>query len=264
MPLDIVDLRSFYGSPLGAVARDLILRSVRQRWEHVNGLALMGLGYATPYLGPFTEQAQRTLAFMPARQGVVNWPSTGLSASALVQPADLPLRNQSLDRIIVAHALEVSGDPAALLTELWRVLAPGGRLIVIAPNRASIWARLDTTPFGHGQPFSRSQLTELMREALFTPVHWGEALYVPPVRRRLLLRTAKFWDRIGAGLGLPFAGVHVIEATKEVWRPVPARRFARVLAMAEPALVPSGVRGFAGAAETPPVPPAGSTPTTAR
>jgi SAM-dependent methyltransferase len=229
MSIDIVDLRSFYASPLGGVTRDLLLAAIRKRWSHMQGYVVMGLGYATPYLGPFREEAVRSLALMPAAQGVVNWPSTGLSSSALVDADDLPLRDGSVDRIILAHALEMARQPADLMAEMWRVLSPGGRIIIVTPNRAGLWARMDVTPFGHGQPFSRGQLTSLMRQALFTPVHWDEALYVPPVKRRIFLRSAKVWDRVGRTLGLPFAGVHVIEATKQVFRPAVVKRGARVM-----------------------------------
>ncbi len=239
MSIDIVDLRSFYAGALGTVTRDLLVSAIASRWPAMNGSVVLGLGYATPYLGFYREQSARCLAFMPAAQGVVNWPSTGLSASALVDADQLPLRDGAVDRVIVAHCLEMAHQPAAVLSEIWRVLSPGGRLIVIAPNRAGLWARMDGTPFGHGQPFSRNQITNLMRQALLTPVYWGEALYVPPVRRRLTLSSAKIWDRVGRALGLPFAGVHVIEATKQVFRPVMARRTARALREAEPVLVPA-------------------------
>jgi hypothetical protein len=57
----------------------------------------------------------------------------------------------------------------------------------------------------------------------------------------LLLKTARVWDSVGRALGLPFAGVHVIEATKQVFRPAMVKRGARVtIPDAEPALVPSG------------------------
>jgi SAM-dependent methyltransferase len=240
MAIDIVDLRSFYASPLGEVARELILAAIRQRWSDLHGLAVMGLGYATPYLGPFRDHAGRTIAFMPAAQGVVNWPSSGLSSSALADTSSLPLRDGAVDRIIVAHALEVAESPREVLAELWRVLSPGGRIIAIAPNRAGLWARMDGTPFGHGQPFSRGQLLSLFRDALFTPVHWGEALYVPPVRRRILLKSARGVDRAAAAMGLPFAGVHVIEATKQVWRPALARKASRGLLIQQPAIATAG------------------------
>ena len=45
--------------------------------------------------------------------------------------------------------------------------------------------------------------------------------------RNWFLRTAVAWERAGASLSLPFAGVHVVEATKQVYKPVAARKRAR-------------------------------------
>ena len=93
------------------------------------------------------------------------------------------------------------------------------------PNRRGLWARTDTTPFGYGRPYSRAQITAILRETWFTPDGWGEALYVPPIARRMVLAHG---GRLGADGAddrrLPFAGVHIVEATKQVYRAIPARR----------------------------------------
>jgi SAM-dependent methyltransferase len=238
MSVDITDLRAFYASPLGGVTRRLVGRAIDRFWGPLTGLRVLGLGYATPYLATVRPECERALAFMPASQGVVNWPGTGASASALVDPLMMPLPDASIDRVLVVHALETVESPAELLHELWRILTPGGRVIVVAPNRRGLWARMDTTPFGHGQPFSRSQLKALMRQTLFSPEGWAETLYVPPLRNRFLLRTALAWERVGNGFSLPFAGLHVVEATKQLYRAVairPARRAGRFA----PVLVPA-------------------------
>jgi len=193
MSLDVVDLRNFYSQGLGVVARRFIGRGIRSHWRDLHGLRLAGIGYATPYLGLFREEAERCLAFMPA-----------------------------------------------LLRESWRVLSPNGRLLAVIPNRRGLWARTDTTPFGYGRPYSRAQITNILRETWFTPNGWGEALYVPPVARGWFLRTAVAWERAGATISAPFAGVHIVEATKQVYRAIPARREKRQLVPAlEPALAPS-------------------------
>ena len=238
MSVDVTDLRAFYRSPLGQVARRLVSGAISRFWEP-QGLRVLGLGYATPYLSAVREPSERTLAFMPAAQGVVNWPVTGLSASALVDPVMMPLPDASIDRVLAVHALEAVESPAELLHEVWRILAPGGRLIVVTPNRRGLWARIDTTPFGQGRPYSRSQITHLLRETWFTPAGWGEALYVPPIARNWFLRSAVAWERTGATLSAPFAGVHIVEATKQVYRAIPARREKRRLVPAlEPVLAP--------------------------
>jgi SAM-dependent methyltransferase len=227
MPLDILDLRSFYDSGLGRVASRFIGRAIRARFDSSIGQSVMGVGYATPYLDLFRGEALRTLAFMPAAQGVVNWPPIGLSASALVEPSMMPLPDSCVDRIIVVHALEIVDHPRELLDEIWRILTPGGRMMVVVPRRAGLWARLDTTPFGYGQPYSRSQLRELMRDALFLPTFWTEALYTPPFEKGIFLRSAALFERIGAKLALPGAGITIVEATKQLYRPVGLRRLAR-------------------------------------
>jgi SAM-dependent methyltransferase len=240
MSIDVVDLRDFYVQRLGAVARHLVGRAVRRRWEDSRGQRVLGIGYATPYLGLFREEAERTLAFMPAAQGVVKWPSAKPALSALVDEFELPLPDAAVDRVLLVHSLEMSNDPTALLREIWRVLASGGRLLAVVPNRRGLWARMDTTPFGHGRPYSRTQIMNLLREAWFTPVDWSEALFVPPIQGGWFLRSAVAWERVGAVVSSPFAGVHIVEATKQVYRAIPAKREKRRLVPAlQPALAPS-------------------------
>ena len=239
MALDIVDLRSFYASALGRVTRRLIGRILRERWGACVGQAILGVGYATPYLNVFRGEAIRTLAFMPAEQGVVNWPEEGVTSSALVDTTMLPLPDSCMDRVLVIHALELSETPRDLFAEIWRILTPGGRVVIVTPNRRGVWAQLESTPFGQGQPYSRGQLQALLRECLFSPVHEAHALYGPPFARPFFLRFAGAIERLGARLALPGAGVHVIEATKQLYRPIPLRHGARrALARIKPALAP--------------------------
>lgn len=227
MSPDVVELRRFYESPQGELARRRIGSIVRDRFSNCVGYSVLGLGYAPPYLGGFRDEAVRVLAFMPAQQGVVHWPALGASAAALVDVAATPLPDSSIDRAIVIHGLETTEHPRDLLAEIWRVLAPSGRVLIVAPSRSGLWARLDRTPFGYGQPFSRSQLRDLMRETLFEPTHWSETLYTPPFRSRTLLRMSGLFEAVGGFFGLPGAGVLVVEAMKQLYRPVPATQRAQ-------------------------------------
>ncbi|TAK47441.1 MAG: class I SAM-dependent methyltransferase [Xanthobacteraceae bacterium] len=240
MSIDVIDLRNFYSHRLGMVARRLIGRGIRAHWPDAARLRVVGVGYSTPYLGLFRESAERCLAFMPAAQGVLKWPTARPTLSALVDEYDLPLADSSIDRVLLIHALEVADDPAGLLREVWRVLAPSGRVLAVIPNRRGLWARADSTPFGHGRPYSRSQVTDLLRVAWFTPASWSEVLYVPPVRAAWILRAAMAWERTGSAVSAPFSGVHIVEATKQVYRAIPARRErTRLIPALEPALAPS-------------------------
>ncbi|MDP2354708.1 MAG: class I SAM-dependent methyltransferase [Beijerinckiaceae bacterium] len=236
MSIDVIDLRSFYASPLGAVAQRFIGGAIDKQWTSCVGQSVLGIGFAIPYIETLRKDTVRTLAFMPAEQGVVNWPSNGLSASALVDVTALPLPDSCIDRVLVVHALEMADQPEEFLSEVWRVLAPGGRMMLVAPNRAGVWARFDSTPFGHGRPYSASQLRSLLRDTLFSPVHWGEALYAPPFTRPYLLRSAPAFEAVGKKMSLPGAGVHIIEATKQLYRPALAARSRRRAFKLQPAV----------------------------
>jgi SAM-dependent methyltransferase len=239
MYLDIVDLRAFYAEKLGIVARRLIAIRLRRHWPSIAGERLLGIGYATPYLSAFASEAERSLAFMPAAQGVSNWPTDGPNAAALIDDDALPLPDASIDRVLAVHSLEMAANPREQLRELWRVLAPGGRIIIVVPNRRGIWARLETTPFGYGRPFGRGQLTALLRDCLFSPLGWSEALAVPPIGRRPWLRTGTTWERFGTILWPGFAGVIIVEATKQLYQGIPARTRGHVRRPAfQPALIP--------------------------
>ncbi len=115
-----------------------------------------------------------------------------------------------------------------MLREVWRILSDGGRLIVVVPNRRSLWAQLERTPFGHGRPFSVRQITRLLRDAMFTPLRTEGALVLPPFRSRFMLAWAPAWDRAARWLGF-LAGVTLTEASKTVYaaQAVPARALRR-------------------------------------
>tara|TARA_R110002110_G_scaffold5945_16_gene30083 strand:+ start:1423 stop:2175 length:753 start_codon:yes stop_codon:yes gene_type:complete len=236
MHMDVIDLRDFYGRPLGRVARRHISRRIQHVWPDVRGLNVLGLGFATPYLAPFMGQASRVIGLMPARQGVMQWPADGKCLTGLVDERELPLDDESMDRVLVVHGLEASETMRGMLRQIWRVLAPGGRIIIVVPNRRGLWARREATPFGHGQPFSRGQLTQLLRESLFSPSGWEAALFAPPFDWRPLLRSAAAWERVGNILWPRFSGVIMVEATKQIYAatPLPSTRkvVSRVRAIA--------------------------------
>jgi ubiquinone/menaquinone biosynthesis C-methylase UbiE len=168
----------------------------------------------------------------------------------LADETALPLPDRSMDRVLVVHALECTEQMRPMLREIWRVLADGGRLIVIAPNRTGLWAQLERTPFATGHPYSAGQLNRLLRNTMFTPMQTARALYVPPVKSRTVLRAAPAIEQVGERLLPRFAGVVMVEAAKQIYaatglipaEPVPLRSKLRVVG-------PSAARGPADTSE---------------
>jgi len=241
---DVVDLREFYQTSLGQLALRLIKRRIREFWPDLTGQSVLGIGYATPYLRPFIGEADRTIAVMPSTQGVVFWPPEGPGLVTLSDEASLPFDDLTFDRVLVVHALEATEHSRQMLREIWRVMAGGGRLMIVAANRSGLWSMTERTPFGHGSPYSVSQLNQMLRDNLFVPERSAKALYIPPVRSRFMLSTAPAWERMGSRWFSTFAGVTMVEATKQIYAvsgpaAAPARRR---LAFPRPVAEPKGMR----------------------
>jgi SAM-dependent methyltransferase len=213
-------LSAFYDEPLGLVTRRALVRRLRMMWPDLRGLRILGYGFAVPFLRPMLLEAERAVALVPSPQVAVSWPADR-ALVALAEEDALPFADAMFDRVVMVHGLELAESSRPLLRQIWRVLAPDGRLIVVAPNRASPWALVERSPFGHGRPFSRSQLGALLQEAMFVPEQWDSALYFPPLKSRRLLRSGQGWERAGRRLWPAFAGVHLVEASKSMYALAP-------------------------------------------
>jgi SAM-dependent methyltransferase len=231
MQLDAGNLVDYYESTVGQAARRMIFRRLKLLWPECKGLRVLGYGFAVPYLKPFLGEAERVVALMPAQTGVVAWPA-GRPLTVLGEECALPFADAVFDRILVVHGLEGADAVRVLLRQLWRVLAPEGRLLIVAPNRASLWAQVEASPFACGRPFHKGELAALLRDTLFEPLQWDRALYMPPFSGRKLARTSAGWERLGRRLLPGVAGVHLVEAGKSLYGVAPSRKFKR----AEPTL----------------------------
>ncbi len=244
MHLDVHELRSFYLTPMGRTVRQLISARIRETWPDVKGRRVVGVGHTTPFLRPFIGEAERVIAVMPAAEGVLHWPREGPNRTLLAYDQHLPLPDASVDCLLVVHALEATDNVPALLRELWRVLVPSGRLLVVVAHRSGLWARTDTTPFGIGRPFSRGQLSRLAEDSMFA-VHGVEPLlFTPPTAGRLFMGSARTWERIGRKTLPQVAGAIALDAQKRMsmgilsgCRRQPARILAPVIAPGRAAVV---------------------------
>jgi len=235
MHLDVVDLIEFYAEPLGQVTRRFVRRQIRTCWPDLGGQRLLGFGYATPFLRPFLSEAERVVAAMPATQGVTHWPLGQRGLTALVEDNMLPFADALFDRVLVVHGLEGSDSARGLMAEIWRVLAPEGRVLVVSPNRESLWARSERTPFGQGLPFSKGQLSRLLEHHHFEVCTHARALFLPPYRLRAVLAASQAWEQAGARLWPRFSGVIMIEARKRLHGVTQVRRLKVPVRRALPA-----------------------------
>ncbi|GJL96782.1 MAG: methyltransferase type 11 [Hyphobacterium sp.] len=229
MRSDALQIDRFYQTDQGIAARAMILRRLTALWPDLRDMDVLGIGYPPPLLEALGATARRCLAFMPADQGAVRWPAGQASRTVLGDELHLPFPEAMFDRIVLVHALEDSQSPAHLLRELWRILAPQGRLALIVPNRAGLWARVESTPLGHGRPFSKRQLTQLLDDAALAPTAWTRALYAPPWKWACRENRALGWEEAGEKFWPHLGGLIMAEAIKNTGALTPRRaRPARV------------------------------------
>ena len=226
MHAEVHGLDGFYASPTGIVAKRLLRSRLRLVWPELAGCDVLGLGHAGPYLRLWRRRAARLVSAAPAQvagpAGMVPWPPDGPCAATVVEEERLPFPDLSFDNVLVVHGLEHAGHAGRLLREIWRVLRDEGRLLVLAPNRRSIWAHLERTPLGHGQPYSAGQLARLLDRGLFHVERRDCALFIPPFRARVLLGGAGVWEAAGRTVVPQLAGITMIEARKQTFGALPA------------------------------------------
>lgn len=178
---DVIQLRDFYEGELGQSVSNSISRRINNIWDNTNGMRVLGIGFATPYLDKTCSSAERKIAAMPAAMGVIHWPSQDESTTILGDETSLPFPDCFFDRVIIVHSLESTGNEKAMLRELWRITAVGGKVISIVPNRLGIWAMLDgSSPFGRGAPYTIPQIFKVYSDNMFTPKSVEGALFSLP------------------------------------------------------------------------------------
>lgn len=221
MHLDVVALKRFYyRTRLGRVAQSALREQLVRFWPHVQGQTVVGFGFAAPVLRPYLNEARRVISLMPGPQGVMHWPEGQPNHSVLTAETAWPLLTGTVDRLVVLHGLETSETGGPLLDEIWRVLAPGGRVVFVVPNRSGLWARSDKTPFGYGRPYSIGQLEAQLKKHRFSPGNRAAVLFAPPRQSRFWLKVAPFAERLGQQLSRgPAGGVLLLEASKRVYAP---------------------------------------------
>jgi len=239
---NVVTLRQFYSSALGQLSKTGLTRAIRARWPELNGDLLVGIGYANPFLRSYLREeedgAMWLIPIMPAAQGAICWPHHQYNRALLSDELRLPVANNVANRLLLVHALENTGHVAQMVEECWRVLCPGGRMLVVVPNRRGLWASSPHTPFSYGHPYSVTQLREaLCPPERFTHIDTSYALHFMPHPHGLWRRLAMPLQAVGHYLFGGFGGVIVMEVEKQIYAGIkePRKKLAP-----QPVFVPVG------------------------
>ncbi|MCX7343780.1 MAG: methyltransferase domain-containing protein [Proteobacteria bacterium] len=223
MSIDVVDLKEFYQS---STANDItpifqeILKKLRV--SNKNSRCLF-VGFGAPY----ADQNKSEFLLMPAHIGVLAWPDSKNNRTLLAYEDEWPFADHMFDEIIVLHGLEYAQNAGKLFEECYRSLLPEGRLIVIVPNRRSIWVRSDKTPLGFGQPYTLTQLSKILKKYDFIPIDVARGLYSLPSKKSFYNIWSWFFELIASRALQKFSGLVGVVAIKRVYAGIPVRKSSK-------------------------------------
>ena len=174
---------------------------------------------------------------IPYRFTVALEPGAALAAD----PLQLPLASQSMDLVVLPHALESHLDAHSVLREAERVLRPEGQVVISGFNNASLWGlRRWFSGRRAGSPWD-ARFIGLLRlkdwlQLLSFDLNGGRfGCYAPPFERARWRERFAFMEHAGARWWPILGGVYVVRAVKRVhgmrlitpaWRRERARRRA--------------------------------------
>lgn len=213
-------LRDWYRRPTG----QMLLDAVERQFERL--LPRM-FGYHAAFVGePWA--AERLLAPTHIRHRAVLGPSPGDGASVCARPESLPFEADSVDLVVLFHALELSPDPHAVLREVHRVLIPNGHLILVAFNPYSSWGLARVLRRGRYAPwqghyYGPRRLKDWLLLLGLDLVDARSLFFRPPLQGSRLQQRLRFLERALPRV-LPFAGaVNLLVAGKRVLPLTPTR-----------------------------------------
>ena len=156
---------------------------------------------------------------------------------AVADSEQLPLATDSVDAVLLYHALDFAGDSHRLLREAHQVLRPGGKMLIVGFNPYSSWGlwrlfrRRAGIPWG-GRFIAPVRIADWLRllDLQVDSIRYG--LHFFPLRWKPLLRFARSWERLGQKVNSPLGGAYIILCVNQVrpvtpimkrWLPLPAR-----------------------------------------
>lgn len=238
----VAELKAFYTTQKGKLVQAFIAKQIKAVCTNIKDSQVVGLGFALPYLGSFLAKDKKNYvaAAMPYSSGVIHWPPERRNRTLISDESELPFPDESVDLMVVVHVLEYSSEVREMMREIWRVLHPGGKLIVIVPNRQGIWAHIEGSPFSHGQPYSCIQLSNLLKDSMFVPLSWRTILFAWPSNWHLVLRLTSLFEWMGRLLFPMLGGIVMIEAEKQIYSMSDKTRMRKKLRSVIPARTSSG------------------------
>lgn len=154
---------------------------------------VLDVGCGTGANGPVLAEGGRFavgLDFSPIPLGLDGTGSRGHAARLRGDAGRLPFATASFDLVVALDVLEHLDDDAAAARELFRVLRPGGALVIFVPALRLLWGLQDDVSH-HRRRYGRGQLRQVIAGAGFQVqrlTFFNTLLFPPILAARLAMR----------------------------------------------------------------------------
>ncbi|MEY4643058.1 MAG: hypothetical protein RLZZ227_3052 [Pseudomonadota bacterium] len=242
-PEAYADMTAWFETPLGqhllATERNLLDHMLVRRF----GYHLLQLGCADLQLHDKSPMGHK-FSFRP-------WQGAGKGHAAIADLESIPLASESVDLVLLHHALDFSPYQHQLLREVERVLIAGGHVVIVGFNPLSTWGLRNKLQFfrrtrkapWHASMLGTLRLTDWLKLLDFQVEQVRYGMYSLPVNSDRIARYAGLLDPLAARLNWPTGGIYVISARKQVlpltpvqtrWRRMPVHGLGLPLPMPMP------------------------------
>jgi len=202
-------LSGWFTTPLGRYLRERELAYFDRTVADIFGFHALQVGLPEmPCLAQSRMTSRWTLDYDPP-------------ADIAADPHGLPFGENSLDLVVIPHALEFTDDPHLILREAYRVVRPEGQVILSGFNPFSLFGAKryfgrGSTPPWNGSFIALYRLKDWLSLLGFDIVGGSLDCYVPPFAQERWLARFGFFEHAG-DRWWPIAGaVYYLRATKKV------------------------------------------------
>ena len=216
MNLDFLNYQKFYNSSIGNLLAHHIELKLKKYCYLRDNQNIGCFGYSLPYLN-FLENHNLVLSYCYSKRMGISKEDIFKLNKVLIDEDRIPFQDSYFDHAFLIHYLENTYNLQLSLREIWRTLAPEGKLYLIIPNKKSSWYLSSTSPFSSGSGFSKKQINNLLNDSFFEIQSIERLVYFPNKNFLIVRKYKDLIDKIGSLFLKYFNGVYLCIVKKKIY-----------------------------------------------